>query len=204
MFTNTIQKNHSSFPQREAMQYKILNSLDECHLLTRRPEEYINHIWQKNELDFLSQIYQELRDDKHSIGYSKSTQQYFLRIFVIKYYASNGFFVFPSYFIHRKDANGAACILDPKYKKIQDDFDMRCEHNLIKTKWLTHFTFNCVLPDGRIIEYYFNPMNDYDTKYDSEMYFTMKNIKEKFELNKSLNDDLVVNQKQLEKRIIKI
>jgi hypothetical protein len=200
MFTK---RNPPSFPQREAMSYEILNSLDDCYLLTPRPNEYIDQVWQQNDMEFLNNLYQKLRDDKHSSGYSKSTQKDFLRIFVIHYYASDGFFVFPSYLTFSKD-KFVSHVADPAYQNIWDDFEMRCDNYLIKTKWLTHLTFNCVLSDGRIIEYLFNPVNIYNSTANQEMFFTMKKIKESCELQDKLSNNLIVNEENPSKKIAKI
>jgi len=203
MFTNTL-KNIPQPVIREPGGYNLLNNLNESYFMQKNNPYFgkpWGHSWQKNDLDKLNEVYNVLKNDKHAHGYSKSTNQQFLRMFIIKYYESNGFYIFPAYFTLDNDGI-VTHIADPKYNNLWNDFNDKVEDCLIKTKWLTHLSFNHVLSDGRIIEHVFDPNNLY--KEDETMFFSMKKIREQHELIVSLDTELVINNMQNNKQALKI
>lgn len=203
MFTNTLKGKNLALPTREPMEHVILNNLEESYLLPPYQDEFIELPWDNKNLELLNEVYHVLKNDKKAHGYSKTTNKEFLRMFVIEYYASDGFFIFPSYFTYSKE-HGTTYVADPVYKHLWDNFEERVDHNLIKTKWLTHLTFNCVLSDGRIVEYLFDRNNSYKDNKNETMFFNMKKIKESYELKDSLSIDLSINEAQLDKAVMKL
>lgn len=182
--------------------YTVLNSLEESFFFQDNKDEYIENNWQETDPEKLIEIYTTLKDDKKAYGYSNSTKKEFLRIFSIDYYASDGCIVFPGYLT--SGADGVNYIPDPVYKDIWDNFDYRLNHGLSKYKMLTHLTFNCVLSDGRIIEYLFDREKNYSPKENEKIFNIMKGIKKSYELKDSLDVELVVNQGSVVNKTIKI
>jgi hypothetical protein len=202
MFTNVIKRNNLSMGEKNRPEYTIINRLEESFFFQDNNDEHIENNWQQTDPQKLMEIYNTLKNDKNSLGYSKSTKKEFLRMFTIRYYASDGCIVFPSYFTSGTD--GVNYIADPVYKDIWDNFDYRLNEGLSKYKILTHLTFNCVLSDGRIVEYLFDREKHYNQKEDEKMFNIMKGIKKSYELKDSLDVELVVNQEQEKKLIFKL